>query len=152
MNWRISTLALGLLLSSMARADVTIELEDLIGYTIIESKTIESWYDDDEKDDSFEGCSHGRVIVFTDNTTLTCAEYGYQYAYRPTAIILAKEISYQGKSFYDFKMVVEDAVAAAAMRHRLILNFEAEAEGITTDLIITQILKDVPKNAEAVGV
>ena len=28
---------------------------------------------------------------------------------------------------------------------------EAEAEGITTDLIITQILKDVPKNAETVG-
>ena len=34
------------------------------------------------------------------------------------------------------------------MRHRLIPNFEAEAEGITTDHIVTQILKDVPKNAE----
>jgi hypothetical protein len=32
----------------------------------------------------------------------------------------------------------------------LILNFEAEAEGITTDHIITQILQDVPKDAEAV--
>ena len=31
-----------------------------------------------------------------------------------------------------------------AMRHRLILNFEAEAEGITTDQVIGQILKDVP--------
>jgi hypothetical protein len=110
MNWRVSTLALGLLLSPMARSDVTNELEDLIGYTIVESKTIESWYEDDEKDDSFEGCSHDRVIVFTDNTTLTCTEYGYQYAYRPTAIILAKEISYQGKSSYDFKMVVEDEI------------------------------------------
>jgi len=36
------------------------------------------------------------------------------------------------------------------MRHRLILNFEAEAEAITTDLIITQVLKDVPRNVEAV--
>jgi MoxR-like ATPase len=43
------------------------------------------------------------------------------------------------------------AVAAAALRHRLILNFEAEAEGITTDHIIDQILKDVPKDAEAVN-
>ena len=53
-----------------------------------------------------------------------------------------------------FNVSFEDiqTVAAAALRHRLILNFEAEAEGITTDLIITQILKDVPKNAEAVGV
>jgi len=41
------------------------------------------------------------------------------------------------------------AVATAALRHRLILNFEAEAEGITTDHIIAQILKDVPKDAQA---
>ena len=53
-----------------------------------------------------------------------------------------------------FNVSFEDiqTVAAAALRHRLILNFEAEAEGITTDLIITQILKDVPRNAETVGV
>ncbi|MBI3415392.1 MAG: MoxR family ATPase [Verrucomicrobia bacterium] len=43
------------------------------------------------------------------------------------------------------------AVAAAALRHRLILNFEAEAEGITTDHIIAQILKDVPKSADVVA-
>lgn len=92
-------------------AGLTDELDDLVGYTIIASKTIDSWHDDDEKDDSsFNGCSHGRVIVFTDNTTLTCAEYGYQYAYRPTAVILAKQVTFQGKSFYDFKMIVEDEV------------------------------------------
>ena len=44
------------------------------------------------------------------------------------------------------------AVAFAALRHRLILNFEAEAEGITTDHLVEQILKDVPTNAEAVSV
>jgi len=43
------------------------------------------------------------------------------------------------------------AVAAGALRHRLILNFEAEAEGITTDHIINQILLDVPKDAGAVA-
>jgi MoxR-like ATPase len=37
--------------------------------------------------------------------------------------------------------------ALAAFRHRLILNFEAEAEGITTDHIISQILSDVPREA-----
>ncbi len=42
------------------------------------------------------------------------------------------------------------AVAPAALRHRLILNFEAEAEGVTTDHIITQILQDVPRDAVAV--
>jgi hypothetical protein len=30
------------------------------------------------------------------------------------------------------------------------LNFEAEAEGITTDHIVTQVLRDVPRVAEAV--
>jgi len=40
-----------------------------------------------------------------------------------------------------------EAVAAASLRHRLILNFEAEAEGITTDHIIAQLLKDVPRDA-----
>jgi MoxR-like ATPase len=38
------------------------------------------------------------------------------------------------------------AVVHPIFRHRLILNFEAEAEGITTDHIITQILKDVSKD------
>jgi hypothetical protein len=33
----------------------------------------------------------------------------------------------------------------------LILNFEAEAEGITTDHIIRQILAEVPKMADAVA-
>lgn len=94
-----------------AIADLAEELEDFVGYTIIDTKTIERWHDDEEQDEgSFEGCSHGRVIIFTDGTTLTCAEYGYQYAYRPTAIILGKETSYQGTSLYDFKMIVEDEV------------------------------------------
>ena len=42
------------------------------------------------------------------------------------------------------------SVALPAMRHRLILNFEAEAEGVTTDHILSQILKEVPRDAEAV--
>ena len=41
------------------------------------------------------------------------------------------------------------AVAMPALRHRLILNFEAEAEGITTDQIIAQVLQEVPKMVEA---
>ena len=52
-----------------------------------------------------------------------------------------------------FNVSFEDiqAIAHAALRHRLIPNFEAEAEGITTDHVITQILKDVPKTADPVN-
>lgn len=39
------------------------------------------------------------------------------------------------------------SVVHPTLRHRLILNFEAEAEGITTDQIIDQILAEVPKDA-----
>lgn len=87
-----------LVLSFPTYADFADELEDLVGYTIVASKTIDYWYDDEEKDDSFNGCTHGRVIVFTDGTKLTCAEYGYQYAYRPTAVLIAKRIQLSKKA------------------------------------------------------
>ena len=35
-----------------------------------------------------------------------------------------------------------------AMRHRVILNFEAEAEGIDTDRVLLEILEKVPEKAE----
>jgi MoxR-like ATPase len=55
----------------------------------------------------------------------------------------------QGRFNVSFDDLTE--VAASALRHRLILNFEAEAEGITTDHIIAQVLKEVPRNAEMVS-
>ncbi len=53
-----------------------------------------------------------------------------------------------------FNVSFEDiqAAAPAALRHRLILNFEAEAEGVTTDHIVAQVLKEVPKNVETASV
>ena len=41
-------------------------------------------------------------------------------------------------------------MAAPALRHRLILNFEAEAEGVTTDMVVAQVLRDVPIDAATV--
>lgn len=41
------------------------------------------------------------------------------------------------------------AVAHAALRHRLILNFEGEAEGVSADSLIASILEQVPKEGEA---
>lgn len=99
------------LISTSVSADLASKLERLVGYTILDSKTIKGWYDGDEREEgAFKGCRHGRVIVFADGTGLTCAEYGYMYAYRPTAIILGKRIEFGGHSFTDFKMVVEDEV------------------------------------------
>ena len=39
------------------------------------------------------------------------------------------------------------AVALPALRHRMILNFEAEAEGITTDDVLNGLVNEVPESA-----
>ncbi len=44
------------------------------------------------------------------------------------------------------------AVAPPALRHRLIVNFEAEAEGVTTDLVLEKIMAGVPRDAIAASV
>jgi MoxR-like ATPase len=52
-----------------------------------------------------------------------------------------------------FNVSFDDVRQAAkpALRHRLILNFEAEAEGVTTDLVLDDILKTVAKDPVAVA-
>jgi MoxR-like ATPase len=52
-----------------------------------------------------------------------------------------------GRFHVSFKDVKE--VAVPAMRHRAILNFEGEAEGITTDMVVERIVADVPTTIEA---
>jgi MoxR-like ATPase len=47
-----------------------------------------------------------------------------------------------GRFHVDFKDV--QAVAAPVLRHRLVLNFHARAEGVDVDAIIRTILASVP--------
>jgi MoxR-like ATPase len=47
-------------------------------------------------------------------------------------------------SFKDIKDVL-----VPAMRHRVILNFEGEAEGITTDMVLQKVANDTPTAIEA---
>ena len=47
-------------------------------------------------------------------------------------------------SFQDIKQVL-----VAAMRHRVILNFEGEAEGITTDMVLEKVSSEVPTAIES---
>jgi MoxR-like ATPase len=46
-------------------------------------------------------------------------------------------------SFQDIK-----EVAIPAMRHRVILNFEGEAEGITTDMVLEKVVAETPHTIE----
>ncbi len=95
-----------------------------------------------------------RLIMATHPKTETALPVSNQYLRFGSsprggqALLLAGKVRalIQGR----FNVGFEDlqAVAHPALRHRLILNFEAEAEGITTDHIIDQLLIEVPKTAE----
>ena len=60
------------------------------------------------------------------------------------AIELASKVRalLDGRFHVSFKDVKD--VAVAAMRHRVILNFEGEAEGVAADRVISEILKKLP--------
>src|SRR5205085_1364687 len=52
-----------------------------------------------------------------------------------------------GRFHVSFKDIKE--VAIPAMRHRVILNFEGEAEGITTDMVLEKVVAETPTAIEA---
>ena len=67
-------------------------------------------------------------------------------------LILAGKVRALAQGRFNVSLEDIQQMAAAALRHRLILNFEAEAEGVTTDHIIQQVLTEVPLQAESVAV
>ena len=97
-----------------------------------------------------------RLVLATHPKTPTAAPISNQYLRFGSSprggqtLMLGAKVRALAQGRYNASFDDIQAVAPAALRHRLILNFEAEAEGITTDLIIAQILKDVPKDAAAV--
>ena len=63
------------------------------------------------------------------------------------ALIIGAKINalLEGRSNVSFEDVA--AVAPAALRHRILLNFEGQAEGLSTDDLIADVLQAVPKLA-----
>jgi MoxR-like ATPase len=64
------------------------------------------------------------------------------------AITLAAKVRalLDGRFHVSFKDIKE--VAIPAMRHRVILNFEGEAEGITTDMVLEKLIAETPTAIE----
>ena len=99
-----------------------------------------------------------RLVLATHPKTDTAAPIASQYLRFGSSprggqtLLLAGKVRALADGRFNVSYDDIQAVAATALRHRLILNFEAEAEGITTDQIIGQILADVPRDATTVGV
>jgi MoxR-like ATPase len=99
-----------------------------------------------------------RMVLATHPKTETASPIANQYLRFGSSprggqtLLLASKVRALARGRFNVSFEDIQSVAAATLRHRLILNFEAEAEGITTDQIIAQIVKDVPKDAAAVEV
>jgi MoxR-like ATPase len=98
-----------------------------------------------------------RLIMATHPKTETAAPISTQYLRFGSSprggqtLLLAGKVRALIDGRFNVSFDDIEAVAALALRHRLILNFEAEAEGITTDHIIAQVLRDVPRDAQTVS-
>jgi len=98
-----------------------------------------------------------RLVLATHPKTETAAPIANQYLRFGSsprggqALILAGKVRALTQGRFNVSFDDIQAVVGPALRHRLILNFEAEAEGITTDHIVAQVLQDVPKDAQAVN-
>ena len=64
------------------------------------------------------------------------------------ALVLGGKITALFAGRYNVSFDDVAAVAPAALRHRLILNFEGQAEGIEPDHVIADLLEHVPRNEE----
>ena len=64
------------------------------------------------------------------------------------ALILGAKITalFAGRLNVAFEDVA--AVAPAALRHRLLLNFEGQAEGVSTDAVVAELLHEIPRAAK----
>jgi MoxR-like ATPase len=97
-----------------------------------------------------------RLVLATHPKTETAVPVSNQYLRFGSSprggqsLILAGKVRALTEGRFNVSFEDIQAVALPTLRHRLILNFEAEAEGITTDHIVRQVLADVPKMADAV--
>jgi MoxR-like ATPase len=98
-----------------------------------------------------------RLVLATHPKTETASPIASQYLRFGSSprggqtLLLAGKVRALTEGRFNVSFDDIEAAAAAALRHRLILNFEAEAEGITTDHIIAQVLRDVPRDVAAVS-
>ncbi len=98
-----------------------------------------------------------RLVLATHPKTGTAAPIANQYLRFGSSprgaqtLLLAGKVRALMEGRFNVSFDDVRAVLAPALRHRLIVNFEAEAEGITTDHVLEQVVRDVPTDAQAVA-
>jgi len=81
----------------------------MVGWTIIDSKTIVSFKEPGEsKQTGFEGCNGDTLVYFMDGSVVQCSSLGLALEIMPTAIIFGKVTNYKGKKITLYRMLVAD--------------------------------------------
>ena len=102
-------LILVLLIYASASADVFYELQSMVGWTIIDSKTIVAFKEPGQaKQSGFEGCNGETIIYFMDGSTAQCSSLGLTLDIMPTAIIFGRSMDYKGKKVTLYRMLIDD--------------------------------------------
>ena len=90
-----------------------------------------------------------RLVLATHPGTDTAVDVANQYLRFGSSprggqsVILAAKVRALTEGRFNASFADIKAVALPALRHRLILNFEAQAEGITTDHVLKKVLEEV---------
>jgi MoxR-like ATPase len=95
----------------------------------------------------------GRLVLSTHPETVNAPEITRKYVRFGSsprgaqAIILAAKVLALREGRYNVSFADIRNVLLPAMRHRLILNFEGQAEGLSTDAVIKRIVDATPEAA-----
>ena len=92
MNAKMSVLvaALVAVFAVPAEAGCKIDVSDYVGWQIIYSGTVTGYIDENGKrEDDFEGCEYGRILIVDYSKKATCVEYSYAYAFQPDIVVLS---------------------------------------------------------------
>jgi hypothetical protein len=69
------------------------DLSRLVGYTLVFNKVIDSYIEEGQHHQGFEGCNRDRVLVFTDGTGVRCADTFLHHDDRPHGFLFARSNS-----------------------------------------------------------
>ncbi len=95
-----------------------------------------------------------RLVLATHPKTETAAAVTNQYLRFGSSprgaqtLVLGAKVLALTKGRFNVSFEDLEEILLPALRHRLIVNFEAEAEGITTEHVLSEIQKAVPRDAE----
>ena len=84
-----------------ARAASGCDLDEVVGYHLVQKKTIEAFIDGGRRQFGYQCCAPGRVLIFTDHTGVRCRDTVVQRLDIPVAYLFARSES-------DMKLCVGD--------------------------------------------